>query len=467
MIRDYKKRFVRITMALVGSVLFLALLALGIYLATHARSELKRTMSQVIGPLNELDDRIPSGGGQRPGTQPGENDPDDTDSGDPDDLSDDDADTDDLDDADDPDSGDPDDPFDDFDDDRRPDGRGPQFLDPEQNRQITIVFSEAAGSYNVFSEESTISSERLAAAVPLVRAAEKEFGTLPTEGLIYYKAVRGKSLRIAFVEASGLYGEMLRSSLILLGVFLLTLGLFLLISIRLSHYAARPMEEAMERERTFVADISHDLKTPITVIKANNSILRSSPEATVGSQTQWLDSNDSATDNMLGIINEMLTLSQLEGEAPVVKKEPVNLSEAAEGAVLQLESVAYERGITLTDELEEGILIEADPDLVPRVIGGLLENALKYEPAGGLVSVTLRRDKKNAVLSVRNKSSVIAAEDLPHVFDRFYRGDKTRGDKKGHGLGLSIVKKAAELCGGTITVTSAPETGTEFQVRFQ
>ena len=216
-----------------------------------------------------------------------------------------------------------------------------------------------------------------------------------------------------------------------------------------------------------MADISHDLKTPITVIKANNSILRSSPEATVGSQTQWLDSNDSATDNMLGIINEMLTLSQLEGEAPVVKKEPVNLSEAAEGAVLQLESVAYERGITLTDELEEGILIEADPDLVPRVIGGLLENALKYEPAGGLVSVTLHREKKNAVLSVRNKSSVIAAEDLPHVFDRFYRGDKTRGDKKGHGLGLSIVKKAAELCGGTITVTSAPETGTEFQVRFQ
>lgn len=467
MLQDYKKRFVRITVTLVGSVLLLALLALGIYLAVRAKNELKLTMSQVVDPISFFEDFRSEDGssifdeferlnpGEAPGGQAAPPEGEAPDSGMPEGEA--------------PEGG------------SMPEneghfppgpggngGPGRRGLIDDENRRITVIVAEPSdGSYSMISSESSIESERIAEAVPLVIAEEENFGTLASERLIFYKDLRGTTLRIALTDSLAYYGEILKYSLILLGIFVAALGLFLLISIRLASYAARPMEDAMERERTFVADISHDLKTPITIIKANNSILRSSPEASVASQTQWLDGTDAATDNMLGIINEMLTLSQLEGEEPVVRKERVNLSEAAEGAVLTMEAVAFERGISLTDEIADDVFVEADPDLVSRILSGLLENALKYEPEGGSVEVRLERGKKNALLTVRNRSSVIPAEDLPHVFDRFYRADKTRGEKKGHGLGLSIVKRSAELSGGEISVSSREGEGTSFTVKFE
>ena len=277
--------------------------------------------------------------------------------------------------------------------------------------------------------------------------------------------------RIAIASTAFITTRTVRNALILAAVFIGAMGLLLPVSIWLSKLAAKPMERAVEMERQFVQDISHDLKTPVTVVLANNSILRSNKDATVGELGQWIDSTDDAAKNMMDLVNEMLTLSSLEAAdakgrgAKNSERIPVALSESAEKCVLQMESVAYDRGVELVSDIGEGVFGLGDTADAEKIMSGLIENALKYEPAGGRVEVTLEKSRRKARFSVRNLGSTIAAEDLPHIFERFYRGDKARSEK-GHGLGLPILKRTAELIGADVTVSSSAENGTVFTAVF-
>ncbi|MBP5160252.1 MAG: hypothetical protein ILP10_08155 [Lachnospiraceae bacterium] len=241
----------------------------------------------------------------------------------------------------------------------------------------------------------------------------------------------------------------------------------LIISIRLAKLAAKPMEDAIEQERRFVANISHDLKTPITVILANNSILRSNRGLSDDEREQWFESTDTAAKNMMSLIGEMLTLSSLENAGKKLVMSSVNLSEAAQKASLQLESLAFERSVTMDCDIEENVNIPGTREYVERICGSLFENALKYEPDGGRVRFTLKKERKRAVLTAANYGSVIAPEDMDHIFERFYRGDKARDVKTGHGLGLPILKELIQTLGGEIEVTSSREEGTVFTLRFE
>ena len=283
---------------------------------------------------------------------------------------------------------------------------------------------------------------------------------------ILSESKEGKDVKIAIVPGSYMTGRVLKNTGLLLLVFVLSTGLFLIISIYLSKVAARPMERAVDMERQFVADISHDLKTPITVVLANNSILKSNPELTVREQSQWIDSTDEAAKNMMGMVNEMLTLSSLENAGRKTELYDTDLSACVEKSALQLESVAYERGITLEEMVEAGVHATTSLEFAERICTGLLDNALKYEPEGGTVTVSLRTEKRKAVLEVVNSGSRIPDDDLPHIFERFYRGDKSRGQSKGHGLGLPIIKRMTELSGASITAKSG-ENGTVFSVSFE
>ena len=130
-----------------------------------------------------------------------------------------------------------------------------------------------------------------------------------------------------------------------------------------------------------------------------------------------------------------------------------------------MESVAYDRGVELASAIGEGITVLSDHASVEKIMSGLIENALKYEPDGGRVEVELSKVRKKARFTVRNLGSLIDEEDLPHIFERFYRGDKARSEK-GHGLGLPILKRTAELAGAELTVTSSKESGTVFTAVF-
>ena len=249
-----------------------------------------------------------------------------------------------------------------------------------------------------------------------------------------------------------------------------TLAVFFVISLFFSRWALGPVARAWVQQRRFVADASHDLKTPLTVILANTSIALEHPERSVASQSQWLESTQHEAEAMQGLVGDLLELAKMDEEeaaasagAPRANFEPVDLSDLVEGELLQFESVAFERGVQLEPYVQPGISLSGNKQRLRRLASTLIDNACKYVDEGGVVEVTLSETGKHAKLTVRNTGAPIAPEDLPHVFDRFYRADKARtSGAGGHGLGLAIARAIAEEHRGTLTVASTQEAGTTF-----
>lgn len=421
MLKQYRRRFIAATTGLVGAALLVMFIALGVTMYRNVYTELRNTMSMVLRPWNEAGDGFQS---LRPSDRP--------------------------------------------DPPERPDGTPPRHDQTDRITDeaiVTVFYNKASGEISVLSD-TTLDDDgaQLAAAIERITTLANDFGTLNDEGLIYCREGQDAFCKIALTDVSYARTRILNRLLTLAALFVASLALVFLISLLLAKRAARPMEDAIRMERQFVADISHDLKTPITVILANNSILKLNPDAKVSEQEQWLESTDTAAKNMMTLVNEMLTLSALESTERKAEKTAVDLSEAAEKSVLQMESLTYDRGVILESDIDPGITILANREYTERICNGLIENAIKYEPVGGRVTVTLKRNRKTATLTVRNSGSVIAEEDLPHIFERFYRGDKARTSQDGHGLGLPIIRQMAESFGAEIRAVSSPEDGTAFLV---
>lgn len=406
----YRKRFVQFNMLLIGIVLAVMVAVIAGYMTRDYYTSLRETMEQVVAPLRFFS--LP------------------------------------------------------------PEGRPekPEFQELPEDIQrkdiLTVFYSREDDSYTLLSNSEVFSQEELPSLLHTIVSQEKNFGILYSQDAIYYRS--GKTpYRIAIASTDYIVHSVVNLVLVLLAVWVGAMLLFLLISIKLSAVAARPMEEAMQREKQFVADASHDLKTPLSVILANNSILMENPENKVGDLRRWLDSTQEAAKRMQKLIAEMLTLADVERQDVPLMREEVDLANIAMKADLELESVAFEKNVTLEDDLPDRCMVTGNADYLLRIVMSLLENALKYEPSGGRVSIHLTQCKKKTVLSVCNQGSRIADEDLPHVFDRFYRSDKSRTNSAGSfGLGLAITKEMVERLGGTISVTSSQEEGTVFSVTF-
>ena len=323
----------------------------------------------------------------------------------------------------------------------------------------------ALGRYNT----ASISQDVLEQAGQQLAGADEGFGSLSDLGLFYVKRQAGGVMYLAFADMGSASGW--RSLAATLGVVeIAALAVFFVISLFFSRWALRPVARAWTQQRRFVADASHDLKTPLTVILANTSIALEHPERSVASQSQWLESTQHEAEAMQGLVGDLLTLAKMDEEEAAAQSgaarsafEEVDLSDVIEGEVLQFESVAFERGVKLESQVEPGIELRGNEQRLRRLAGTLIDNACKYVDDGGAVDVSLSRSGKQARLAVRNTGAPISPEDLPHVFDRFYRADKARtGGAGGHGLGLAIARAIAEEHGGTLTVASTQAEGTVF-----
>lgn len=350
-----------------------------------------------------------------------------------------------------------------------PAGQPPQNEDNASNAGsrkdiAAVVYDPESDSTAVVSAAAELDEDTLETVLPVIAAQAEDFGTLADYGIIYYRSSSsGGAEAIALTDTGYIGSSMADLGLTLAAVWLCAMACFLAVSIWLSRLAVRPMEQSVEREKQFVADVSHDLKTPLAVIAANNSILLEDPEAPVGSLKRWVDSTGQAARQMQALVGEMLTLAAAQRgcEAPPV---PIDFSDVVEKAALQLESVAYDKQVTLETELAAHVTVPGSAESLQRIAASLVENAIKYEPAGGSVTVRLTAARRQARLAVRNGGSIIPPEALPHVFDRFYRGEKSRSPVEGHGLGLAIVRQLTENLGGSITVHSDETEGTVFLV---
>ena len=323
----------------------------------------------------------------------------------------------------------------------------------------------ALGRFNT----ASISQDVLEQAGQQLAGADEGFGSLSDLGLFYMKRQAGGVMYLAFADMGSASGwRTLAATLAVVEVA--ALAVFFVISLFFSRWALRPVARAWTQQRRFVADASHDLKTPLTVILANTSIALEHPERSVASQSQWLESTQHEAEAMQGLVGDLLTLAKMDEEEAAAQSgaarpafEEVDLSDVLEGEALQFESVAFERGVKLESQVEPGIKLRGNEQRLRRLAGTLIDNACKYVDDGGAVNVSLSRSGKQAKLVVRNTGAPISPEDLPHVFDRFYRADKARtGGAGGHGLGLAIARAIAEEHGGTLTASSTQAEGTVF-----
>ncbi len=227
------------------------------------------------------------------------------------------------------------------------------------------------------------------------------------------------------------------------------------------------LEESFLQINRFSADASHELRTPLTVLQGELEAVAQKGQSLPPDVRDTIGSALEETHRLAKIVESLLGISRLEaGEARV---QPVRLdfAELARTTADQMKLLAEEKRISLTSDGTDPVDVEADPSRLKQVVVNLLDNAIKYTPEGGNVSISVKRRDHRAVLEVADSGLGISADDLPHVFERFYRADKARSRQMGGtGLGLSIVRSICLAHGGQVTVNSTEGRGSLFRVEL-
>ena len=276
-------------------------------------------------------------------------------------------------------------------------------------------------------------------------------GTIPEYNLRFCRVVNPMNQRIVFVDISSQQATLIslvRTSL-LLGV--LSLGLFLIISLLLARWAVRPVDRAWQQQRQFVADASHELKTPLAVIMANAQML-GQPEYSPEQQSQFSASILSMSRQMRSLVEDMLELARADSGQSREEFRPLDFSRLVNDCVLPFEPLFFERALALESSIEPGIQVEGREQQLRQLTDILLDNAGKYSLPGGPVTLSLRRQgSRHCLLSLSNPSPELSREECQNLFKRFYRTDKARSRDGSYGLGLSIAESIAKAHSGRIS----------------
>ena len=226
-----------------------------------------------------------------------------------------------------------------------------------------------------------------------------------------------------------------------------------------------PIRRSLETQRRFLSDASHELRTPVAVMKANAELLLRHPEQTVEANIDQVAAINEESDHLTKLVGDLLMLARADEQRLEVSREDVDLDALLDGIVRDMTALADGRGARLLGQFAAGT-VEGDPQRLRQLVAILLDNALKFTPAGGTIEVRASGQGSRVTIAVADTGRGIAAENLPRIFDRFYRADEARSPQPGAGLGLSIARWIAEAHGGRITVESVAGAGSTFTVRF-
>ncbi len=283
---------------------------------------------------------------------------------------------------------------------------------------------------------------------------EADEGSLPGYALRYLRQDDGLYTQIAFVDISLETAALRQMMASYLRIGLLSLLLLAGASFLLSLRVTRPVERAWRQQRQFFSDASHELKTPLTVILSNAEMLETSdlPER----ESRWRDNILSESRQMKTLVEEMLTLSRTEDAQRKPTVADVELSDLSEDCALAFEPVAFEAGKPLSWDVTPALTVSGDGEKLRRLLSILLDNAAKYGAPGEGIVLSLRAERSQAILSVANGSGghPIPPEELPRLFERFYRADASRGEQSGFGLGLPIAQAIAKEHHGALRAES-------------
>lgn len=244
----------------------------------------------------------------------------------------------------------------------------------------------------------------------------------------------------------------------LLFIFIIITGIGLIfiffISILLANWTIKPVAKAWDQQKQFIADASHELKTPLTVISTNTDVILSNSSDSVESQSKWLNYIKNETIRMTKLVNSLLYIAKYDANETKILFKKINLSNIISSICLQYEPLIYENNKKLITDIDNNITIMGDEDKIKQLLNILMDNALKYSLNNGIIKISLKKNKQsNVYITVSNSSETINKEQLNKIFDRFFRIDSSRNRKTGgSGLGLNIAKSIVEIHKGSINV---------------
>lgn len=358
---------------------------------------------------------------------------------------------------------------------------------------IGVVPSESTLSFNMIVNSQGVlmkvisyidmPEETYYKAAELVRGGKKGSGTIslddkrwqyqlsPMNGtLISYE--NGKSFRvnangdhyqIAFLDVTESYNTLMELLTTLVIVGLLMLFVIFAISLFFANRSIAPIADTWEKQKQFFADVSHELKTPLAIINANSDALLANEGETIRSQRKWLDYIKNQTERMGRLVNDLLYLAKTEDINLKLNVTPFDMSEMVSDVILAMEAVAFEKEITLLQEVEPNMIVKSDCEKVKQVITILVDNAIKYTEKKGHIHITMKKTRHHLAFSIKNSGKGIPPQHLSKLFDRFYRADPARTQENGgYGLGLPIAKAIIDRLGGKIYADSKENEGATF-----
>ncbi len=245
---------------------------------------------------------------------------------------------------------------------------------------------------------------------------------------------------------------------------------FVMVSIISSYFTRKftsPIKEVFEKQKRFISDASHELKTPLTVINTNVDILLNEPNESFDKKwAQYIKSEVTRMDKLTKDLLYLAKMTEIGTETQI--QENINASSIIEGIVLSTEALAFEKNITIDYDIQPDIFVEFNEEQFARVIFILIDNAVKYTDQEGSISIELFQKSNHPIFTIRNTGKGIVPDDIKHIFDRFYKADKSRQSlNDSYGLGLSIAAQIMENHQGKITCNSILGEYTEFTIRYK
>ncbi len=293
-------------------------------------------------------------------------------------------------------------------------------------------------------------------------------GIINSENLRFYKVKTSVGQRIVYINKDYEDNTLRDLAAVLFAAGIITLALVLAISVLFASVSAQPVEKSISQQKQLIADVSHELKTPITVISANADIIAAHPDSTVSDQMKWIEYIKVETTRMTALISNMLYLAKRDEASSTEDMHTVSLSDIAYEAALPFESVCFEKGKHLDLDITPDVIIKGNETSLKQLVAILVDNACKYSDENGSIKITLTATQDKSELSINNTGEPIPEQSLAHLFDRFYRVDKSRSRSEGgYGLGLSIAKSIADSHHAKLSVESKRESGTTFCCTFK
>jgi len=273
---------------------------------------------------------------------------------------------------------------------------------------------------------------------------------------------------LIFIDITDSRNELSNLFNTLLSAGILMFFAIIIISAYFSKRAIKPIAESVEKQKQFIVDASHELKTPLMIINSNYDVLLDNKEETIESQIKWMEYIKFGTERMTNLTNDLLALARFDQPNLKIQKNTFDINKVISDVISTLEAKSISKELSISKSMKNPLIINQDIEKITQVIFILMDNAIKYTNHKGWIEITTLKTKRHITFTIKNSGPGIAKEHIPKIFNRFYHSNASRNsESKSYGLGLAIAKAIIEKLGGKIWVTSVENEVTTFSFKVK